>query len=37
MTVGGWILMILSWVLIITLVVFCFSRVIGQGDGEAEK
>ena len=34
MTLAGWILLILSWGLIIALNVFCFVKVFGKKDGE---
>jgi glycerol uptake facilitator-like aquaporin len=37
MTTGGWILLVLSWGLIIALNIFCFAMVFGQKDEETEK
>ena len=37
MTLAGWIMLILSWGLIIALNVFCFVKVFGQKDDEREK
>lgn len=38
MKLGGWIFMIASWTLILSLAVFCFSRVLKKGlDGEDVK
>jgi len=34
MTLAGWILLILSWGLIIALNIFCFVKVLGQKDDE---
>ena len=33
MTLGGWILLVLSWGLIIALNVFCFIKVFKQKNG----
>lgn len=30
MTIGGWIFIICAWAGILSLVVFCFSRVLGK-------
>lgn len=27
MSIGGWIMIILSWVVILTLVIFCYGRI----------
>ena len=37
MTLAGWIMLILSWGLIIALNVFCFVKVFGQKDDERKK
>jgi hypothetical protein len=34
MTFGGWILLLVSWSLIIGLNLFCFKKVFGKKDGE---
>lgn len=34
MTISGWILLILSWGLIIALNVFCLVKVLGQKDDD---
>ena len=36
MTTGGWIFMIASWLVIITVLVFCYSRSIGSPDAEEQ-
>jgi hypothetical protein len=43
METGGWIFIVLSWVIIIGLFIFCFKRILGQGkngekraDGESK-
>lgn len=37
MTWAGWILLVVSWGLIIALNVFCFAKVLGQKNGDQEK
>jgi len=36
MTSSGWILLVLSWGLIIALNIFCLVKVLGQKDEEPE-
>jgi len=36
MTWAGWILLVVSWGLIIALNVFCFVKVLGKKDDEPE-
>jgi len=36
MTLAGWILLVLSWGLIIALNIFCFVKVLGKKDDESE-
>lgn len=35
MTISGWILLVLSWGLIIALNAFCFVKVLGKKDDDA--
>jgi len=37
MTLAGWILLVLSWGLIVALNIFCFVKVLGQKDDERKK
>ena len=37
MTPIGWVLLLVSWGLIIALNIFCFVKVFGQKDDEREK
>ncbi|MDD2679572.1 MAG: hypothetical protein PHO03_02055 [Candidatus Omnitrophica bacterium] len=38
MKLSGWIFMIISWGFIISLLIFCYSRIFRQGiDGEESK
>ena len=37
MTPAGWILLVLSWGLIIALNVFCFVKVFGKKDDDASS
>jgi len=37
MTISGWILLVLSWGLIIALNVFCLVKVFGKKDDKREK
>ena len=34
MTMGGWLFMGCAWLFVISLVIICFSRVLGGGPGE---
>ena len=37
MTAGGWILLVLSWGLIIALNVFCFVKVLGKKETDHDE
>lgn len=37
MKLGGWIFMILSWGIIISMAVFCFSRILKEAHGKRDS
>jgi len=37
MTTGGWIFMLLTWGIIITILIACYSRIMSDHDNEQDR